>query len=101
MSLAPDGWLDRIEVGIDWIKSSGFAVQVDGMDLVHVTDIDAETGTALVRVFASTHPDAAVMFEAVINLRERPDAAAHSLTRQRTAPPSARPETTGKEPDHE
>lgn len=72
MNLAPEGWLEHVEVGIDWLKYTGFAVQVDGLDIVHVTDIDEETGTAVVRVFSSTHPDATVLFEAVLNLRERP-----------------------------
>lgn len=62
---------DSIEVGIDWMKGTGFALQVDGNDLVHVTDIDRETGQALVRVFTSTDPDAAVLFEGTVNVLER------------------------------
>jgi hypothetical protein len=64
-------WLDDLEAAIDWMKYTGFAVQIEGHDIVHITDIDQDTGAATIRVFTSTHPDAAVLFEGVINVRER------------------------------
>lgn len=63
--------LFSLEFRADWLDSHGVAFQVDGQDLVHITDIDSETGIATVTVFSSSHPDATVLFTGEINVLER------------------------------
>ncbi|MDP8971197.1 MAG: hypothetical protein M3N52_12030 [Actinomycetota bacterium] len=56
-------WLDELNPGVDWINSRAVAYQMDGADLVQVTNIDRETSEATVRVFASVDGNAPVIFE--------------------------------------
>ncbi|MFE6966839.1 hypothetical protein ACFVAJ_17145 [Agromyces sp. NPDC057679] len=63
-----------MEVTTDWPGSSAMTLQVEGNDLVSVTDIDWETGGAWIKVYESTHPDAAIIFEGRVNLAAHLDA---------------------------
>jgi len=62
---------DGLEAAVDWFSSDSVALQFDGNDLVHVTDIDRDTGDATVYVFSSSHPDATVLFTGRVNVLER------------------------------
>jgi hypothetical protein len=70
-SEAATGWFDELDPGTDWYDGDSLAFQIDGHDLVHVSDINRETGVATIRVFTSTHPDAPVLFEGTVNVKER------------------------------
>ena len=60
------GRREEVDANVDCFDDN-IAFQVEGNDLVHVSDI-AEDGTATVRVFASTHSAAAVIFDGVVNI---------------------------------
>lgn len=60
-------------VGVDWMGRNDVCFQVEGSDIVHVTEIDSETGEARITVFASTHPEAEVIFRGTVNLRAHAD----------------------------
>lgn len=60
------GWPEA-EFGIDYWGSS-VSLQYDGQDVVQVVDIDEESGKARVVVFASTDPDAPMIFQAIVDL---------------------------------
>ena len=67
-------WIDEGE--LDFIAEpydGGVALQVNGNDLVHITDADDETGWAHITVFTSSDPNAIILFEGQINVRERRD----------------------------
>lgn len=64
-----------IEPEVEWYDSDSIAFQIDGNDLVHVSEIDDE-GNATIRVFASTEREATVLFEGTVNVfkhREKED----------------------------
>jgi hypothetical protein len=65
MSIAFD--TDPFEIGAEWIDSNSLAFQIEGNDLVHVSDIDTD-GTATITVFTSSHPDASIVFTAQVNV---------------------------------
>jgi hypothetical protein len=64
----------RWRFGAKRFDTRSVAFHVDGHDLVHITEIDAD-GNAFVIVYASSHPDAEVLFTGRINV------AAHSVGR--------------------
>lgn len=57
---------DAVTAGLD-AYSDGLAVQIDGNDLVHLTNV-GDCGTALLTVFASSHSKAAPIWQGTINL---------------------------------
>lgn len=52
---------------VDWYDHDSMALQVDGNDLVQISDI-APDGTATVTVFASTVEDSPVLFTGTVNV---------------------------------
>jgi hypothetical protein len=46
----------------------GAALQIDGNDLVHLTDISPDDGTARLTVFASSHEKAPILWAGTVNL---------------------------------
>lgn len=70
---APEAlWLEAGELDFDAEPyDGGIAFQVDGCDLVHITDVDEETGWGHITVFTSSDSNAAVLFSGPINVRER------------------------------
>lgn len=65
---ARDEWFEPLEGQVDWVKATWCAFQIDGQDLVHVRDMNRETGEATIVVFASTAGDADRIFEGVVNI---------------------------------
>lgn len=65
-----EDWRDDLDAQVDWPNGRSLAFQVDGNDLVHVNDIDHETGDASVTVFASTDPQAPIIFQGTVNIRQ-------------------------------
>ena len=61
----------RWRFGAKRFDSRSVAFQVDGHDLVHVSEIDAN-GNAIVIVYESSHPDAEVLFTGRINVAAHP-----------------------------
>lgn len=61
--LAPLRW----RFGAKRFNARSVAFHVDGHDLVHISEIDAD-GNAFVIVFASSHPQAEVLFTGRINV---------------------------------
>jgi hypothetical protein len=57
----------RWRFGAKRFDASSVAFHVDGHDLIHICDIDAN-GNAVVVVYDSPLPDAAVVFHGVINI---------------------------------
>lgn len=57
---------ELLEAGVE-DYGDGWAFQIAGTDMVHIVDID-DQGNALVRVFASTLPEAEVIFEGRVNV---------------------------------
>ena len=64
--IAPLRW----RFGAKRFDARSVAFQVDGQDLVHISEIDSD-GNAFVIVFESSHPDAEVLFTGRINVAER------------------------------
>jgi len=60
----------RWRFGAKRFDTRSVAFQVDGQDLVHVSEIDGD-GNAIVIVYESSHPDAEVLFTGRINVAER------------------------------
>lgn len=60
-----------IETSTEWFNAHSVAFQVHGADIVHLSDIDEETGWATLTVFTSTHPDARILFTGQVNIYER------------------------------
>lgn len=60
----------RWRFGAKRFGASSVAFHVDGHDLVHISEIDQD-GNAFVIVFASSHPDAEVLFTGRINVAAR------------------------------
>lgn len=65
----------RIESGdLDWRTdedgNNGVQLQVDGNDVVSITDVMTD-GKAHIIVWASSHPDSVIAWEGTINVRER------------------------------
>jgi hypothetical protein len=58
---------DDLEPGAEWYDGESIGFQIDGNDLIQITDIHTD-GTAHVRVFTSTDPDASVLFEGTVNV---------------------------------
>ncbi len=46
----------------------GAALQIDGNDLVHLTDISPDDGTARLTIFASSHEKAPILWTGTVNL---------------------------------
>lgn len=63
-------WLDNADVQVE-NQGKRFYLQIDGNDIVSITDIDREAGTALVTVHKSTHPDADTAWQGWVNIKER------------------------------
>lgn len=61
----------RWRFGAKRFDTRSVAFHVDGHDLVHISEIDAD-GNAFVIVFASALPDAEVLFTGRINVSARP-----------------------------
>jgi flagellar basal body rod protein FlgC len=61
----------RWRFGAKRFGPSSVAFMVDGQDLVHISEIDRD-GNAFVIVYASSHPDAEVLFTGHINVAARP-----------------------------
>jgi len=57
----------RWRFGAKRFDSRSVAFQVDGHDLVHVSEIDAN-GNAFIIVYESSHPDAGVLFSGRLNV---------------------------------
>jgi hypothetical protein len=61
---------------LDWSADedgdNGVQLQVDGNDIVSITDVMTD-GKAHVVVWASSHPDSAIAWEGFVNVRERQD----------------------------
>ena len=57
----------RWRFGAKRFDTSSVAFTVDGHDIVHVTDIDAN-GNAIVVVYKSSSPDAVILFSGRINI---------------------------------
>jgi hypothetical protein len=66
-------WVEEgeLDFGVDAYDDI-VAFQVDGNDIVHVGPPD-DRGWAQVIVFESSHPDAGVLWEGPVNLRQRAD----------------------------
>lgn len=65
----------RIEGGdLDWATdedgNNGVQLQVDGNDVVSITDV-MDDGKAHIIVWASSHPDSTIAWEGFVNVRER------------------------------
>lgn len=56
------------DLTIEWYGANDAALAYQGNDLVHLAEIDPKTGTARVRVFASTIADAPVIFEGTVRI---------------------------------
>jgi hypothetical protein len=69
MNDADKQWLANLEPGVSWITDEAFAFQVDGHDVVQISNIDPETGMAQIRIFASVDDDAEVICQDVITLK--------------------------------
>jgi hypothetical protein len=54
---------------VDAMDGRSAILQVDGNDLVHIADIDKDTGTARITVFESSHEHAEVLYRGVVNVR--------------------------------
>lgn len=65
-----DGVLD---FSMETTGGGTLAVMVDGHDLIHIDDSPGPDGMARIVVFNSTHPDATVLWEGVVQIRERSD----------------------------
>jgi hypothetical protein len=63
-----DGWRINLEADSDW-QDGNLYFQIDGNDVMSITDIDTETGDAIVIVHASTHPNATTLFTGHINIK--------------------------------
>lgn len=57
----------RWRFGAKRFGSSSVAFQVDGHDLIHVSEIDAD-GNAFIIVYVSTDPEAEVIFSGRVNV---------------------------------
>lgn len=57
----------NVEPGAEWYSSSSIAFQIDGEDLMHVTDIGPD-GWGFVRLYESTAEDARILFEGRVHL---------------------------------
>jgi hypothetical protein len=57
----------RWRFGAKRFDTASVAFTVDGHDLVHISEIDAN-GSAFVIVYESSHPDAEVLFSGRINV---------------------------------
>ena len=62
-SLPPLRW----RFGAKRFGTSSVALSVDGHDIVHISEIDAN-GNAFVIVYKSSHPDSPVLFSGRINI---------------------------------
>lgn len=71
-SEADKEWLANLEPGVSWITDEAFAFQVDGNDVVQISNIDPSTGMAQIRIFGSVESDAPVICQDVITLRLTP-----------------------------
>jgi flagellar basal body rod protein FlgC len=60
----------RWRFGAKRFDTRSVAFQVDGQDLVHISEIDSD-GNAFVIVFESSHPDAEVLYTGRINVSAR------------------------------
>jgi hypothetical protein len=60
----------RWRFGAKRFDNTSVAFHVDGWDLVHISEIDAD-GNAFIIVFESSHPDAEVLFTGRINVAHR------------------------------
>jgi hypothetical protein len=66
-------WVYRVQADAEWEGAKAVRFQLDGNDLVNVVDVDRDTGDARIMVFASTAPDAEVIFEGTVNIRAHLD----------------------------
>ena len=57
----------RWRFGAKRFGTSSVALTVDGHDIVHITEIDAN-GNAFVIVYKSSHPDSVILFSGRINI---------------------------------
>ncbi|MEA5456729.1 hypothetical protein SPF06_18555 [Sinomonas sp. JGH33] len=58
-----------MEASIEWFSRTGFAVMIDGNDIIHVNNIDRETGDALAGIFESTAEEAPLIVSRKVNLQ--------------------------------
>lgn len=65
---------DVDEVELEWYGGNDVAVRIHDCALVQIHDIDLESGTAQVRVFASLADNAPALFDGKVDVR-RPAAA--------------------------
>lgn len=56
-------------IGVDHTGGGDAAVQIDGNDIVHVSDFNRETGKVDVVVFASTDEQAEPIFKGQVKVR--------------------------------
>jgi hypothetical protein len=69
---ADKDWLTNLGPGVEWINDEAFGFQVDGNDLVQISNIDPSTGMAQIRVYSSVDPDAEIICEDIVQLRLTP-----------------------------
>ncbi len=64
----PTSGVFALTADAEWEGTKAIRFQIDGNDLVSVTGIDPQTGQAEIIVYASTHPDADVVWRGAVNI---------------------------------